>query len=329
MNKTHYFLVSMGLLLALFVSCKSDLKKSTENKKHYSRASLLNLSALNNDFENEISFPIWFNDSLVKANYIQGIERKIYPRLPLGADRKNLPLKEKLDYSFDNNGMITSLVHNFYVDLHSASSYKMIYSKNRQFNDFSKVKVQQKSYLENDYGTTNILKPGFHTYKVSKTNSQYSIYSSMDEKSRIIIIEDTILWNVLALDRLFKPKKTDRIVFGTLSQPIKTYSVENKINESNIYLYKYVDGGLTHVEHLNYPFLQKRNFNYDSTGHCTSYIDSNFVDNNLLFLTRHSFERDSLGFPINVFHERINILGGISYSYQESFEYQFLNKRTK
>ena len=319
-----YSLIFTLLLFSFLYSCQNQKEKQSHETRHPSREGVLNFSLLFGEHEKEVSFPIWFNDSVLAARKIQQIERNLFPRISEETESSvQLPLKEKIIYGFDKKGKVKTLIHDFYVDLHSATRYKFVYSGHKSEKGFAKVKVQKKNSYSDNYTPIAYAKNRFSTYKIKKETDQYTVYQSQDDIKRIIVIEDTNLWNVLTVDRLFKPKLNDQIVLGQMQYPLKIYSVENKIKESNVFNYTYQDESLRSIEHLHYPFLQKRNFTYDQEGHCLQFTDSNFVDNTLLYITRHTILRDSTGLPLTILHEKKNILGGISYQNKETFTYQF------
>ena len=75
----------------------------------------------NDVFESEISFPLWFNDSLVRSHRIQKITKRIFPlqfqdSVTQHFTQNAMP-KEKIEYYFSERGEIERIAIYYYYFL--------------------------------------------------------------------------------------------------------------------------------------------------------------------------------------------------------------------
>ena len=332
MMKNVCFLIS--LIFALF-ACKSDIGSIGTNKDGVYLPTLINLNTLLTEDENDVSFPIWFNDSIIKAHKIKKITRKSFARNSFEEGKlvsvsSTVP-REIREYYFNEKGILIQLnVHNYYDDREIGSvlfgyfgikdSYGFSQVKRNKF-----VSKTEKPFAENDDPLElETRELDFRMHQKMKSYNKCLVYQDMETGDYLFYIPNRRNWRPLVIDSMLIPTPKDNLVWGKPMHPTKKYQVSNKINEKNIRQYTYQKNQkkqLLNWVKKEYPFDLKRDFIYKK-GICTEYIDSTFSEN--IYVTRiiSEIQYNKKKEPIRIIHRKESATSEKQFLNLEIFEYE-------
>ena len=94
-------------------------------------------------------------------------------------------------------------------------------------------------------------------YNEEDQNPDFSIFKSLIDQHRQILIENEDLWGALDIDKTLNPNPDDWIVLGTSLKPLKRYHVQNKVEEKSVTEFTYLNGGIKKIVKNDYPFVYK------------------------------------------------------------------------
>lgn len=321
------------LSILLLVACSSKQLSELEKNGPKRTAQWINPLFFNDNFDPELSFPVWFDDSLIRANNIAKITKRIFPRLlDEGSKhedfRETMP-KEKREYYFDRNGFVDRLVVYHYFDDREIARASFYFQGNMDNNGYRKVNPNAFRYLsdngENTDFTTNAEEREYNyiIYKPEQRKSKFVSYTDVETNDKLFFLKNKKNWGPLSVDSILKPAPNDWIVWGTARKPYKRYKVKNKVSERHVHLYNYWKSGVLKQRIVqDYPFEYHRSYTFNERNQWISYIDSTFSDQ--IFITRsvNVFEFDAQGKPILLQHTK-ETLQEKPYFYLETFNYEF------
>lgn len=304
------------LTLIVLFSCSEEMKNNFRKRDNrVLEPNVLNLSFLYSEGEKIISFPLWFNDSIIRERGIRSINRTFYYELNDSSDTEiemNSTPEKKITYSFDKNGTPKEIqIGNFY-DNRLISTIKGIYSDFESEIGYAKVKLSETLRTE-DFP--------YHEFRQVSSSKDLTIFENIATQTKLLVIPDKKHWKPLIIDTLCSPNKNDLIVWGSLRHPKKIYQVDNLVEESNVRDFTYKDGILKHIEWTDDPFKIHRTFQFDKQGLCTGFVDSTFSMGDFVASAHYLFElKDRL--PVSVTKEvRRGDVKRIVF--RETFEYLF------
>lgn len=257
--------------------------------------------------EQNMSFPLWFNDSIIQKNKIQSIIHKSYGH---NTEEEQTLLAERI-FVFDEQGALTHV------------------QRKRYYENFLVENVTFKLNPVNDIlGHHNVeiidsLHPKetveYALYEKNLYTRQYAAFSNTETGDYLFYIADMKFRNAVAVDSLFQPTPRDVIVFGSPARPVKKFNVTNIVNETNVVNYEYFknSAGLKSVIKDNYPFYTSSTVTMDKKGNCTGYIDSTFSAERYLNRTVSTFEFGKHHLPVKLKHS------GMRKGHYELFEYHY------
>lgn len=330
-GKLNRTLATQGYFVALcwlLLSCSGSGDGKFLSAKSKREKPLIRNQLLFSDFEREYSFPVWFNDSLVRKEGIRMITRKIYQRtdgLEVLDTTGSVP-REIISYFFDVNGRIEKIDHRTYYDDRIINKTLFQYAKLGSRSPFQVVKIDTALHLalkEEDPDRKSDL---FYLYKVKEENKDFQVYENLRTGDKLIVVSNKNLHSPLIIDKTFHPNPKDWIVLGSLTRPMKKYNVSNKVRESNVQQYVYKKGAIKKISKSEYPFKTERTFVYNLKGFCAGYIDSVFSDQSYLTRIKTSFELNDFSAPKAIVHRKINPNDTGGFTYVEGFEYEFYEK---
>jgi hypothetical protein len=318
----------IAILSVLFLFSCSGRKKETDFGvgKHRPN-SLIRNQLLFSSFDQEFSFPIWFDDSIVAAKKIEQIIRNIYPESSelKPQDSVRVVPAESFHYYFKKNGQIEKVIHKTYFDykLIGQSTYR--YSWINIENGFSKTKKETEYSFD---GTSK---------KPSKSNvDQYVLTQVLDENSdsylkfekfstneNLFILPNKKRWGSFRLHKQLKPTSKDILLVGSAYKPLEKYKLKNTIHKFDVQEFIYEKDLIRRIIEENKPFLKTRDFQYDRRGYVISYIDSLFSDKEFLSRTVSKFTNNMLFCPQNIEHRKENLLNEVVFKFYETFEYEY------
>jgi hypothetical protein len=318
------------LIIPCFSSCKDE--RLEDNKEIQKVSQWVNPVFYNNDFEDELNFPMWFNDSLVKAHEIYKITKRIYPRIngdtnEINSTKQAVP-KEKIEYYFDPNGLVDQVVIYSYYDDREISRQHFIYDGNMFSSGYRKLKALPVHLLQKDKSdefTTELYndkKTKYNLFDFVKRSKKYTSYINVKTENFYFVIKNKKYWGPLSVDSILHPKKEDWVVLGSVRKPYKKYHVENIVNESDVYDYEYYKSGvLKRVSKKNYPFEYKRNYIYNKDNFWIAYVDSTFSEEKFISKISHEIVYDKFLRPIEI-HHNTNFIEDKTYYYKETLSYR-------
>ena len=321
----------------LLFACNSANEKQTHTQPPQDKKQWINPLFFNENFESELSFPLWFNDSLIKVNRISKITKRIFPRIIGDTGATNflgeaMP-REKREYYFDKDGKVTYLIIYYYFDNREIARSSFIYQGKSDKLGFRNVTQGIFKHLSdtdttNDF-TTDVQSEREYNYVIHRfwyNKSKASCYEDIETHDRIHFLKQKKYWGALSVDSILNPGSNDWVIWGTPKKPFKRYKVENTVKEKDVYLYKYHTTGVLKERIMeDYPFEIKRSYQYNRKNQWISYIDSTISENNFITRTVNNFEYDAFGKPIYLKHTKENASGS-AYIYLETFRFETLKK---
>ena len=327
-------IVLVVFLISLF-SCSDSAKRifKKDNSTPY-EPTLINYAFLLTDEENYISFPNWFNDSIVSSHQILKIVRKSYMRLNEieNESKSNKPFvpSEINEYHFSPTGNIVQLlIRNFY-DEKEIGSHIFSYNGKKDKNGYYETSLlhyfnsELTSDQDEDLYSENLESNQYKTYDKIKQTSSFYKYQERELGDFLYYIIYPKHWGALSVDSLVSPNPKDEIVLGKQHCFTKKYQVTNTINEYNVRIYNY---DKQHTEKIinwvkkDYPFEQKRDFLYYKNGLCYSYIDSIFSDTEFVTRTISTIKYNKKKEPIRITHLKENEHGDTLFISKDVFQY--------
>jgi len=267
--------------------------------------------------ENEMAFPIWFNQELIHDKRIKSVTRKMYASSNDSTIENQAP-KEIRVYSFDTSGQVKNVSIEQYYEYMNLGSVEFKYKKELDDFGYSKPNVYQEK--END------LLEQFQLFNKVEYSDKYLVYKSEstgDYKFYMLFKEN---WGALSLDSILSPTAKDLVVLGSPTLPVKSFFIENTVNQAEKTTMRYSKKGqFLAFEKESYPFTKKRAINYSEKRICEGFIDSTFNDNAFLLKRTSSFEFEK-ELPIRLVHSRMSGSNGESYREIETFEYTFFEE---
>jgi len=269
------------------------------------------------DHEYNMSFPIWFNDRVLKQKKIKEIRLNGFPS-SLDIDLIDNSPKHKKVYSFNEQGDLVSVHFEQFYENMKVGSYLFEYSTAKDENGFSKV---EKSIVPNSDQKSS---EHYFIYEKEKCGDKFLMYRDEFSGDYLFYMLNEQNWGALSIDSVFNPTIEDKIILGTPSIPYKSYRVENIVKELNIVNFKYdkSEEFVQEIKYDEYPFRNKRVINYDENGICLGFIDSTFSGNKFLKSELNFFEIEG-GLPVKIINESKSNKSASSYFHIETIEYIF------
>lgn len=311
--RTSYLLVITTFLLLL--SCAENKSKQKATERYIeNNPTLLNFNVFDSELEDEISFPVWFNDSLIVSNNIKKITRS-YHYLEEGTDDEEI--KYRKTYEYDKKGFLMMLSIEEFYEGTLINSISFVYKSTPDEYGYTEVAVKKGSIDPNDH------------YQIFKKHYEenYLKYTSKDESEVKYYIFEERFWRTIAADSLLHPNEDDEMNFGRPGLINKRFKLKNKVEESEVTRIQYANNGISpsHMTRENYPFYTKRLFNYGESDKCTGYVDSLFTGDHFLNAIRTSVLYQNGVLPATIYHRHLNISGDLIYTETEKFNYEFYN----
>lgn len=330
-------LILFFTLIFFTLNCSTEGRKRLFKRKEKSiyTPSLMHLPSLSTNEEDYISFPNWFNDSIIETHKIERITRKSYLEKEgvelINNHQKSFILRELKDYHFTEKGGISKLIIRNYYDEKEIGSHIYSYEKEKfPKQEYFKTKLEHVYYpgLENkeedEFFEENLLKNPYKIFEKIEANKLIKQYQNIETGDFLYYILSPDHWGALSIDSLVSPNPRDEIVLGSPNHFYKKYQVTNKVKEFNVRSYTYDP---THPKKLlywetnHYPFKQKRNFIYTKKGICNSYIDSVFSNDQFVTKTKSRIYYNQENEPIKITRLKSNKNGDTLFISKDVFEY--------
>ncbi|MDG1147795.1 MAG: hypothetical protein P8N52_05765 [Crocinitomicaceae bacterium] len=297
----RFLLINLLLILFVITSCSEQKHQLELSERVDCQPFLFNMQQPFSDNEYNMSFPLWFNDTVLKQQRIKKIILNAFPASQ-GVDVSENTPKQKKVYLFNDEGdLISAQFEQFYENTNVGSSL-FNYSTPKDENGFSRVEEVTDSNLEeHTTGPYSIYEKIGYGSKVLRYRDKFSgnqLFYMLDKKN----------WGALSVDSILNPTAEDQIVLGTPLMPHKSYQVENIVKETNGINFGYDNTGefVQEISYDAYPFRTKRSINYDNNGICIGFVDSMFSSKGFMNSEFTSFETHA-GLPVKIIREtRLN-----------------------
>jgi hypothetical protein len=308
--------ITLLLLFVVLFSCKDKILENNDVEMPKKTKQWLNPHFFLNGFEGELSFPLWFSDSLIKSNEIIKITRRIYPKIEVDEQEiiqyeGTIP-QEKWEYYFDPNGYVDKLFIYYYFDGMEVNRISFSFEENMDNNGFRKVKILKTNMLEednSDFITNDQIEKNelFSIFSVDNYSKKVDSYVNSTNNQKLFLLKNNKYWGSLSVDSIVNPNREDWIVLGSMKKPYKRYKVENKVNENFVHLYQYWNTGVLKERVIeDYPFSTKRSYIYNENNYWSSFIDSIFTSNEFISESVSYIDYDGIGKPIEIRHVTLN-----------------------
>lgn len=314
MGKYVYFLVCFVYIL---YACNSGKKKDDTSSSKKEVPFFFNMNTVFTEAERNVSFPVWFNDSMVAANKISKLTRNFYLIEEDDGEEKwelttEIP-REKKEYWFAPNGQLKKLDVTYFYDNQEIGKVAFLYNGEKDEFGFVPVSRQIENVEQWDTEEDN-LSFYFNVYQKVKVSDKYLSYQNDQTGDYLFYMLHKKYWGPLSVDSILRPTPKDIVVLGKPNYPNKIYRVQNKVNEMDIQEFEYnpKNNRIESITRKEYPFEHKRTLLYNKKGVCNAYIDSTFSDKKYLTRTLSEIEVNSNNLPIKITHKKENQLNNIS-----------------
>ena len=301
-SESSYLTSSMNIRILILLLIPILLSACSEEKRQFFRRG----KKLSNDFvfemqhffsesEDNMSFPVWFDDSLIRENHIKSIDRKIYNLNGKAEDLASLKVEKH--YEFTEDGEITSIQICEYYEGQKVSDVTFSYSGVRDVHGFQKVKMNVTNESNEDLA-------GYQFYDMEQTATNFLAYVNADNGNYLFFLPNEKHWGALSVDSILGPTDQDFIVYGTPKRPSKRYHVVNRVNEFDVKTIDYAKktNNPRQIEFEQEPFDYKRNINYNKKGDCIGFVDSTFSMERYLMRRYSKFTMEKNQLPSRVTH---------------------------
>lgn len=296
------------LLLVSLLSCQDSTKKKSDSSPKQ-KDFIFSLNSAFTDAEKYVSFPVWFNDSIISAQKIKKITRTFYylTKDEEGISGAETEMREKKIYWFNESGQLTKMTFSFYYDDQKIGQMTFTYSGIKNKQGYLAVKVEEELADKSEHFEEESDYPYFLHYPESY-NIKYDAYRDVQSGDYLYFMKNKNDWGALTVDSVLNPTPYDLIFLGSPTLPHKRYRVSNKVNEKDVVQWEYYSGTnkINYIKRYDYPFEFKRTYNWSEKGFCKGYIDSTFSLDNFLIRDLTDFILDEHQRPVKVFHKKEN-----------------------
>lgn len=306
MNFHHSILLLSVLMLT---ACNAEKKKEARQSSKPSESFIFNMELMFSSSEQNASFPVWFDDTIVKVSGVKTMTRNIYPLVNEGEDP--MPKETRL-YNFDEQGGLLSVsIKKFYENM-IVQDITFKYPNIKDNMGYSDVEILNGEEQIEDEGDYTI-------HSKEKYLKKALVYSNVNTGNYLFYMLNKKNWGALTVDSILNPTPDDLIVLGSTRKPQKIYQVHNTVSETNVVDFDYNNNGevINSIFFEKYPFYYKRHITYNDKGFCIGFIDSTFSANQYLNRIVSSFEMNKKQLPEKLVQKKP---GGGSY---EVYEYEY------
>ncbi len=330
--------VGAGVLIPALLLFACGGQRNNGPRIHHDKlnAHLLNLAFFAPDDDIFLSFPLWFNDSLIRAKKIASIERRIYPRKNASeaeGSEEVIPVPREIrKYTFDAQGAVSSVNITTYLDDRKVSEYYFEYPQKLSENGFAHPEERKTFDLTDNY------REGLNNFRESELPARIRVHRALGRNSAgVLTYEDEVSgdfmyfleepgdWRNTHVSKLVKPNPQDWIVWGKPGRPVRKYHLANLVRESAVTDFTYFELSTfpLRIERRQTPFTQKRSFNYSKYGFCNGYVDSTFSGKKYLTRVETRFYPEDSAYPDRIVHRKENPDSDSGNSYYETFTYSY------
>lgn len=313
MNRRFLILLLVPILL---LACSEEKRQLFRRGKKLSKDFVLEMEHFFSESEDNMSFPVWFDDSLIKENKVKSIQRKTFNLN--GKVEDFASLKVEKNYDFNERGQITSVRICEYYEGQKVSDVTFIYSGVKDAHGYQRVKMSKTSTSIDD-------SPGYQFYEMEQTAKNFMAYVNVNDGSYLFFLPHEKHWGALSVDSILGPTGEDLVVCGTPKHPVKRYRVVNRVNEFDVKTIDYRKK-TNHPSEINFekePFDYKRSIVYNKKGNCTGFVDSTFSMERYLMRRNSKFTLENNQLPSRVTHTSARLNDNEKNFQIETFDYTY------
>lgn len=248
------------------------------------------------DSEFNVSFPDWFNDSIIRERNISKLTRVLYK--VNDDDEETEETKEIKTYEFNRNGEMTRYEIQQFYDHQRIGHMVFTYKEPKDQYGYSKAITDPSSILDDEESY-------FQIYSKEQYSDNFLVYLNEEKGNYMFYILNKRYWGGISVDTIANPTPQDIIIYGSPGKPEKRFQVKNKVNEFNLtettYNRKY--GFVETINFDKYPFRNKRTFKYKKNGNFEAFIDSTFSGDQFLNRSVSTMYFDKTNLPERLHHE--------------------------
>jgi hypothetical protein len=303
----------IALIAMIISSCTGRSGNRKDQELQGDSPFIFRMNVFATDAESLVSFPVWFNDSIVAARRIKKITRELHfidieDSIDLGNLSKEVP-RERREYLFYPNGQLKEMNVFYFYDDQEIGSIKFSYSGHRDSNGYSKVTLVDEGRMSEEQYEEDMDFP-FSIHLPVKQTDKYLAYQDGQTGNYLFYMMNRKYWGPLSVDSILHPTYRDQIVLGNPYFPHKCYRVQNKVNERDVQKVSYDRKSrlVKTIMRYEYPFEYKRSILYTNKGLCTGYVDSTFSGNTFLTRVISEMELDKRNNPVKITHRKENSL---------------------
>ncbi|MCH2223254.1 MAG: hypothetical protein MK066_00700 [Crocinitomicaceae bacterium] len=244
--------------------------------------------------EKNVSFPIWFNDSIIRVNEIKKMTRRTF-ELNQDTSGVNFPMEVKT-YSFDKEGDLSSYQIVQYYENTEVGSVTFYYSNVKDKNGYTDIKKIT--------STTNDMESFYTVHHKERYTDNFAAYRNEQNGNYLLCMLNKVHFGALSVDSILNPTPSDVVLLGNPRVPQKIYQVENRVREFNVTNMSY-DGKTNLIETVDFektPFSLKREFLVNADGRCKGFVDSTFTIDKFIFARTSTFDLNKNNLPIRLTH---------------------------
>lgn len=282
-------LILSGFLIFLIFGCDGKKTSDVKEKLHTppKKEHILNWAFFNPEGMQNISFPIWFNDSLVTDKNIKRIHITINELEPQqdSTFHDTIP-STQYEVDFSNGTVSMFYVKEFSQEIAIEEQWFRYRNKKDSLGYSLPNITNNVIYAENDFlpiFTTLQNAQHYVRLEISEIDSStvHYINTLSVNKEQHVFIKDSTNWNVHFIDQKFEHPEKIVFYFGLPTKYLESFRIQNLVEKSKISSNKYFENGCIY-QHSTFSngFENRRTFIYDKKGGVTGYVDSLIVEPN-------------------------------------------------
>jgi hypothetical protein len=281
--------ISYSFLMFLIFACNGEKVSGVKNNPQAPpiKEHLVNWTFFNSEGLQNISFPIWFNDSLVTSKNIKKIHIDINEFEPQqdSSFHDTIP-STQYEVDFSNGTINMFYVKEFSQEIAIEEQWFRYRNKKDSLGYSLPAITNNVIYAENDFlpiFTTLQNAQHYKRLKIGDIDSSVVHYVNTlsVNNEQHVFIKDTANWNVHFIDQKFEHPEKIVFYFGLPTKHLESFKIQNLVEKSKLSSNKYFENGCIY-QHSTYSngFENRRTFLYDTKGEVTGYIDSLVVEPN-------------------------------------------------
>lgn len=312
------------LLFQVLLSCKENKEKQVIPKENeFFKPFVFNLQNMWTDLEERVSFPNWFNDSIIQSQQIGAIHRSIYEK-PASLKDENYPdsiyLKEKISYYFYPNGHIKCLSITSYVEGEKIGTATFNYGNTKDKFGYNFANLSDSFSIN-----SKLLQNHFQIDSLLYSHADYLNFVENESENHLYVVLNNKNIDALMIDSILKPNFSDWIMQGNPRKPAKLYRLKNKVNQLQVRNFSYSEHNNQFSSSVkeHFPFETRRMLSFKNNC-CFGFSDSVYSNSQFLYHTKYNFYGTDLIVPEKVVISKSNHESTLTWETIEYYKYEKL-----